>query len=90
MGVTVDYDTVSVWAALECDHAGCGRHVSARPRDGEIWSVADMVGTVCEWGMEEGWLLNGRAWCPDHREEMSGWEAAPGATLPAGGRPRPS
>ncbi len=71
MAIVVDADDLGVWAAVECDKRGCQRHVSARPAAPD-WSAYELVCTVFDWAAEEGWRLDGQAWCPDHRLEPRG------------------
>jgi hypothetical protein len=55
-----------VWVVVECDHAGCGRHVAGRPIP--PMSAYDLLCCVFDDAADEGWLLEGRTYCPGHRE----------------------
>jgi hypothetical protein len=64
--MTVGSDASGLWASVGCDKRGCYRHVAARPAGHRRVPAYDLICQVFDWAAEDGWELDGRAWCPEH------------------------
>lgn len=68
----VDADERGPFAVVECDRLRCRSHLALRPA-----GPAPLYDLVCEafdWAQDEGWWLDGSAYCPDH------WPVGAGAS----------
>ena len=72
MAIVVDRDSTGMYATLTCHWRGCQAHVSARPagQPDEI-ALAELPAVVADWAEEDGWLVAGHGWCPQHRARAS-------------------
>ena len=62
-------DDYGVFGTLACSRAGCSAHVALRPMAPTI-SAGDTYDLVCalfDMAVDDGWVLAGSAWCPQHR-----------------------
>lgn len=65
MAMTLDADQVGLYAVVWCEAVGCERHVAVRPAEIAV-NPRELLEVALDWAFDEGWLLVGATWCPDH------------------------
>jgi hypothetical protein len=79
MAAVVDADDLGAWVSLDCDEYGCHVHVAGRPVP--PMSTYDLLCAVFDDAADAGWLLDGRTYCPQHRDRRERRRRGKGAQV---------